>query len=171
APSVISERIAELDSSRTGAAECVVWSSVKLRLVEERVEDVAIAETTNSGCIPGKDRTVEHVEEVDTNFKLVAFPWRERHSNGFRETQIEPVPTWSTKCIPSHDSSTNVGIDYKTCIVERDWSNEIIGTVAGWRFYITEAVGNRHRVARSVWITNRRPIVGIHSVLVNVKTT
>jgi hypothetical protein len=65
-------------------------------LVEERVENVTIAETTDSGRIPRKDRTIEHVEEVDTNLKLVAFPWRERDSDSFRETDIEPVPAWST---------------------------------------------------------------------------
>jgi len=101
-------------------------------LVEERVEDVAIAQTTHAVCIPGKDWMIEHVEEVDANFKLVAFPRREWQSDSFRQAQIEPVPRWSTQCVTSHDSSTDVGIDYKARIIERDRRNEVVLAEAGW---------------------------------------
>src|SRR5689334_1524659 len=113
---------------------------------------------------------IEHVEEVDPNFKLVAFPWCPRHSDRLRQTEIEPVPRWSTQCIASNDSSTDVGIDYKARIVERDRRDEVVLAVPGRRGNITEAVGNRHRVARSIWITNRRPVISRNAVAVNVKT-
>src|SRR5215470_4499270 len=113
---------------------------------------------------------IEHVEEVDTNFKLVAFPRRERHPDSFRQAEIEPVPRRSTQCIASHDSSTDVGIDYKECIVERDWSDEVVLAIARWRLDVAETVGNRHRVSRSIWIANRGPIVRGYAVAVDVKT-
>ena len=52
-------------------------------MVEERVEDVAIAVTTHTGCIPGKDRVIEYVEEVNTNLEFVVFPRRKRQPDRF----------------------------------------------------------------------------------------
>src|SRR5262245_35048222 len=109
----ISERIAQLDSSRTEAAEGRVWSSVKFRLVEERIEDISIAVTTHAACIPGKDRMVEDVKEVHTDFKLVAFPRRKWYPKGFGQACVKSVQGRCAQCVSANDASANRWINNK----------------------------------------------------------
>ena len=112
---------------------------------------------------------VQDVEEVHTDFKFIVFPRRERHLDRFGETEIEPVPARSTQRITSHDSCTDVGIDYETRIVESNRSDEIIRAIAGWRHDIAECVNNRHGVGRRIEVVHRRTVVGGYAVAVDVK--
>ena len=84
-----SERVTKLNSSRTETSQCCVWPTIQFRLIEEGVENIAIAVTTNAGGVPGKDRMIQDVEEIKPNLELVAFPLCERHFDGFGQAEIE----------------------------------------------------------------------------------
>src|SRR5215217_3508910 len=116
-PLKISERITQLNSSRAGAAEGVIRASVKFRLVEERVEDIAIAVTTDTTCVPGKDRMVEDVEEVYTDLKFVTFPRRKRHPNRLGQADVKTVKGWRAQCVSADEAGTNRRIHNKASVV------------------------------------------------------